>query len=152
MRKILIAVDGSPASAEALEFGLELATDEDAAVILVHVAPALDVIPLGGFVTTAALPHELGDLDRLALEAAEQAAERAGVRATSKLLVGDVVDEILAFAESQAVDMIVVGSRGHGAIASALLGSVSRGVLRKATRPVLVIRGLATAAAPATAQ
>jgi nucleotide-binding universal stress UspA family protein len=41
--------------------------------------------------------------------------------------------------------MIVVGSHGHGPLASALLGSVSKGVLNESKRPVAVIRGLATA-------
>jgi nucleotide-binding universal stress UspA family protein len=47
----------------------------------------------------------------------------------------------VAYADSREVDMIVVGSRGRGAIASALLGSVSRGVLRASKRPVLVAHG-----------
>jgi nucleotide-binding universal stress UspA family protein len=150
VNKILIATDGSAASAEALEFGLELARDEDAAVVFVHVAPATDVVPTYGFIT-GSVPHPLSEADCAPLEEAEQAAERAGVRATSKLLVGEIVDEIMAFADSQDVDMIVVGSRGHGAIASALLGSVSRGLLRGSERPVLVVRGLATVATPADA-
>ncbi len=65
------------------------------------------------------------------------------MRATTHLLVGDAAREIAAYADSQDADMIVVGSRGHGAIASALLGSVSRGVLRESKRPVLVVRGRA---------
>ena len=46
----------------------------------------------------------------------------------------------MAHAESNDVDLIVIGSRGHGAVASALLGSVVLGVLHAAKQPVIVIR------------
>ena len=59
------------------------------------------------------------------------------------MLRGDTVNEIVAYADSHDVDLIVVGSRGHGAIASALLGSVSRGVLAESKRPVLIVRAAA---------
>ena len=49
MKKILIATDGSPSAAEAVEFGVELAEEHDAVAIFVHVAPALDVIPVASF-------------------------------------------------------------------------------------------------------
>ena len=88
-------------------------------------------------------PFELSEADRAPLEEAEQAAKGAGARATTHLLVGDPAHEIAAYADSQHADMIVVGSRGHGAIASALLRSVSRGVLRESQRPVFVVRGRA---------
>jgi nucleotide-binding universal stress UspA family protein len=78
------------------------------------------------------------------LAEAEEVAEQHGVRATTKLLRGDTVDEIVAYADNLDVDLILVGSRGHGALASALLGSVSRGVLSESKRPVAVIRGLAS--------
>jgi nucleotide-binding universal stress UspA family protein len=151
VKRILIATDGSRASAEAIEFGLELVEEHDAAALFVHVAPSTDVLPVGGFVgAIPRVPHELDADDRAPLEEAERLAEQHGVRATSKLLAGDTVDEIVAFADSQDVDLIVVGSRGHGSLASALLGSVSRGVLRESKRPVLVVRGLAAETALAT--
>ena len=59
----------------------------------------------------------------------------------SLLASGVPVDEIVACADSIDADMIVVGSHGRGAIATAFLGSVSRGVLHEARRPVLVVRG-----------
>ena len=145
MNKILIATDGSPSSQEAVEFGVELAEEQEAAVVFVHVVPLVDRVPISGFGMAGALPHEPTEQDREALEEAEAVAERHGVRATSKLLRGDTVDEIVAYADNLDVDLIVVGSRGHGAFARALLGSVSRGVLSESRRPVAVIRGLATA-------
>ena len=145
MKKILIATDGSPAAVEAVEFGLELAVEQGAEAIFVHVAPAVDIVPVAGFGMPGSLPHELNDVDREPLEAAVALADQHGVVATTKLLRGNTVDEIVAYADSLAADLTVVGSRGYGAIASALLGSVSRGVLSESKRPVAVIRGLVSA-------
>jgi len=148
MRKILIATDGSAASAEAVEFGVELAAEHEAAVIFVHVAPGLDVLPMAGSGMAGAVarvPHKTTPHDRRPLEAAEETAGAHGVRASTKLLVGDTVDEIVAYADSEDVDLIVVGSRGRGALAGALLGSVSRGVLSESKRPVMIVRGEAAA-------
>jgi nucleotide-binding universal stress UspA family protein len=88
-------------------------------------------------------PHELSARDRKPLDDALALAAEADVDARAELLRGDPVDEIVAFADSFEADLIVVGSRGHGALASALLGSVSRGILSETRRPVLVVRGAA---------
>ena len=136
MNKILVATDGSDSAAEAVEFGIELAAEHEAELILVHVVPALDIVPASGFGMGGAFPHEPSPEDRRLLEDAAVRAEEYGVVATTVLLAGDTVDEIVAYADSHNVDLIVVGSRGHGAIANALLGSVSRGVLAESKRPV----------------
>jgi nucleotide-binding universal stress UspA family protein len=143
MNRILIATDGSPSADEAVHFGLELAADQDANVTFVHVVPALDVVPMSGFGLTGAVQHELTERDTEVLEDAFARAEEADVTACTRLLRGDPTDEIVAYADSIDADLIVVGSRGHGTVASALIGSVSGGVLREARRPVLVVRGAA---------
>jgi len=137
MKKILIATDGSQSALEAIELGLDIATEHEAEVTFVHVAPMLDRTVAVSFGVPAALPHHVSDFDRAPVLAA---AER-GVRARCEVLLGNPVDEIVAYADTIDADLIVLGSRGRGAIASALLGSVSRGVLHEARRPVLVVRG-----------
>jgi nucleotide-binding universal stress UspA family protein len=141
MNTILIATDGSPSARAAIEFGLGLAAEQGAETIFVHVAPALDVLPMTGFGVTGAMPHELGVADRASLDEAARLASESGVEARTVLLTGSAVDEIVAYADTIDADVIVVGSRAHGAIASAFLGSVSQGVLHEARRPVLVVRG-----------
>ncbi len=141
MKTIVIATDGSPSAREALEFGLELAREQGAAATVVHVAPALDVLPGTGFAPGGATPHQLTDDDRASLVEARVLAEDGGVEIRTELLTGHPADEIVAYADNVDADLIVVGSRGHGAIASALLGSVSRAVLHEAKRPILVVRG-----------
>ena len=145
MKKLVVATDGSPSAIEAVEYGLELADEQGAELIFVHVAPAMDVLPavgIGAGAPAATLIHELTEQDRASLEKALQIAAEKGIEAKAELLSGNPADEIVAYADSIDADLIVVGSRGHGAIASVLLGSVSRGVLHESKRPVLVVRGL----------
>ena len=140
MKNILIATDGSAASQQAVQLGLELSEEQGAVAVLVHVAPAVDVVPMGGFGLTGGIPHELNRSDWSPLNDAFALAMEHGIEAKTEMLRGDAADEIVAYADTIDADLIVVGSRGHGAIASALLGSVSRAVLREAHRPVLVVR------------
>ena len=145
MKTIVVATDGSASALEAVEYGLELASDQDAEPIFVHVAPATEVLPVTGFGMggPVSVPHELDEHDRQALDAALEIAASKGLEGKAELLRGNAADAIVAYADSVDADLIVVGSRGHGAIAGALLGSVSRRVLHEARRPVLIVRATA---------
>lgn len=147
MDRILIATDGSAASQEAVEVGVALARDEGAAVTFVHVLPNTSPYPVNSYGFVGVVPNDPRDGDRQPLDEAEAVAEREGVRSNTELLSGDVVDEIVAYADNLDVDLIVVGSRGHGTLTSMLLGSVSRGVLSESKRPVVVVRARAPVAA-----
>jgi nucleotide-binding universal stress UspA family protein len=88
------------------------------------------------------VPHVVRASAREALEEAAVTARARAVAARTELLTGIPVDEIVARADSIDAELIVIGSHGHGAIASALLGSVSRGVLAHSKRPVVIVRAV----------
>jgi nucleotide-binding universal stress UspA family protein len=151
MKRIVIATDGSDAAREAVRIGLELAKDQDAEVTFVYVVPRFDPGPMGVGVPALA-PHRIGEADQAPVVEAERIARAENVRAQAAILKGDPVAEIVTLADSIDADLIVIGSRGHGAVASVLLGSVSLGVMHETRRPVVVVRASETPAALAVAQ
>ncbi len=54
--------------------------------------------------------------------------------------IGNPVDEILKQVKAMNCDLVVMGARGHGVLADAVLGSVSRRVLRRCDKPVLIVK------------
>ena len=137
MKRILIATDGSATASHAIEVGVELAAQEGAEVHLVYVVPQ---VPARAF-PMVSVPHETATPDDKALLAGLHYAKSHAVPAEATVLSGDTVDEIVAYADSLDVDLIVLGSRGRGVFTSTLLGSTSRGVIAESRRPVLVVRG-----------
>lgn len=143
MTKILVATDGSLSALQAVELGLELAAEHEARLIFVHVAPNFEVLPfpvtgIGSAPVKVAREPDDHDLDPLR-EAARLAEERS-LPSETRLLMGDPAKKIVELADSIRADLIVVGSHGHGVFSSALLGSVSLGILHRAKRPVLIVR------------
>jgi nucleotide-binding universal stress UspA family protein len=138
--KILIATDGTHGAKAAVADGLLLARRLDAEVLFVaveHAQPAPFGVP----------PYYVADLDtrRFAVEALEAAAAEAnevGVEAHGRVLAPtmDPAHAIVEEAREADADLIVVGSRGRGAVVGALLGSVSRSIVCHADRPVLVAK------------
>lgn len=140
--RILIATDGSPGSLAAVEEGVRLAKLLGAEVIFTAVAHSPLPI-LGDPYYQRALTEKLGAM-RSALATAVPFAEERRVPYETELLEGSPVKMILELARSRNVDLIVVGSRGLGAVKGSLLGSVSSAIVHHADRPVLVARPVAT--------
>jgi nucleotide-binding universal stress UspA family protein len=149
VKRILVATDGSDAACEAVRVGLELAAEHGAGVTFVHVVPRYEPGPIGVGVP-ALRERQVADADRRPLLDAEESARLQGITADTVLTRGDAIAGIVETADAIDADLVVVGSRGHGRLANALLGSVSRGVMRRMKRPVVVVRG-ADDATPAVA-
>ena len=141
MRNVLAAIDFSESSSSVIDWAKSLSQAYGARLHLVHVAaPDPDFVgyePGPQHVRDQAARAMRAEHHRL-LEVAEQL-HGAGIDATAHCLQGGVVDAILKKAADSQADVIVVGSHGHGALYRMVLGSVSQGVVRGSTCPVLVV-------------
>jgi nucleotide-binding universal stress UspA family protein len=130
---ILVPVDGSSHSRQAMEFAVGLAARYAASLHLLHVAqqPVSDhVLTLGAAaVMVSGTQADLDKAGRKVVEAATGIAHRAGVdKVTTEVTTGDPAKRIIDAARSIGADMIVMGSRGLGDLSGMLLGSVSHKV------------------------
>jgi nucleotide-binding universal stress UspA family protein len=137
---IVVATDGSEGATEAVNYTFELASKLGATVHVVHVAPETEWAAIQAPVSVR-IPHEINAYDRKSLDEAVALAHEWNVPVKTKLLMGNTADEVVTYADGVDADLLVVGSRGRGAIKSTVLGSVSQEVLHEARRPVLVVRG-----------
>lgn len=144
--RILLAVDGSPSATRARDLVASLPWPAGS---VVRVLAALDIAPaLWGGPWIPAIPagaeaYEAEALRELTsvIEIARAPLEAAGLTVETDLVRGTPALAIPEETRLWKPDLTVVGSRGHGALESALLGSVSSAVVDHADAPVLVARG-----------
>ena len=138
-RSILVALDGSLASTEALEQAIDLAGNEGARLTLISVAAPLRWRPVGPYYVPLPNDDELEQHAQEILDRAE-ALVPEDVPVWTVLRRGDAAKAILERVEQGEHDLVVMGSRGLGRAASLLLGSVSRDVVAHSPVPVLIAR------------
>lgn len=139
MKSIVVAVDGSAQSDKALQMAISLASKFQAALEVVHVLEPLFVPPEPYGVNSGALEAANREYGQKVLADAVDTAGRAGVAASSVLLAGAPPEAIVEAASQANADLIVIGSRGRGAVGRVLLGSVSDRCVHIAKMPVLVV-------------
>ena len=145
-RRILVAYDGSPPSDVAVELVAGMGLEDGSVVRLVE---AIDLGPglISGPWPSLAMSNP-DDLDaalrveaRTEVEAARERLLAPGRSVTATVESGRVASVILDEARALSADLVVLGHRGHGRVASMLLGSVSAEVIDHAPCPVLIARG-----------
>jgi nucleotide-binding universal stress UspA family protein len=151
--KILLATDGSSEAELATQTAVDLARMSASELHVIHV---LDVAPSAMLYPEATDPEGIEMPDPILEEDLEQSSEQrgrelldaevervwavGGTVAQAHLTMGDAAREIVHLAEDVGAGLVVMGSRGHGGIRRALMGSVSDSVVRHAHCPVLVVR------------
>ena len=139
--RIVVGVDGSPSSKDALIWALrqaELTGASVEAVIAWHLPVAASGIPFEPPGTMAGA--DFGQIARMVLTAAITEAVDPGseVKISSTVLEGNAAQVLLEAAAG--AELLVVGGRGHGGFAGALLGSVSQHCAHHATCPLVIVR------------
>lgn len=141
--KVLVATDGSECARHAIAEAKRLLALKDAEVHVVSVAPlppvALDVMAPGAVVSPESLKLLRREVEAN-LQEARDALETDRLRVTTHVREGDPAAEVVHAAEEIRPDVVVVGSRGRGALARWALGSVSTALVHHWRGPVLVVR------------
>ncbi|MBI5721452.1 MAG: YjbE family putative metal transport protein [Burkholderiales bacterium] len=143
LRRLLVATDGSPGAAAALQRALALRAQlRDGASIelqLVNVQRPLSG-DVSSFVAAASIEDYHHERAERALAPARAALQGAGISAREHRRVGQPGQSIAEVAAAEGCDLIVMGARGLGSHTAALLGSVAAATLEHAGVPVLVVR------------
>ncbi len=139
VRRMLVPIDFSDCSLDALEYAVQVAKQLDAAITILYVMEPVAY----GLDFTLSHPSELeAKRARLGdrLRDLTTAVTGCGLQADEVLRGGLPADSILDYMRSRAVDLIVMGTHGRRGISHLVNGSVTEAVLRRAECPVLTVR------------
>ena len=139
--KILLPVDGSELSLEAVRFAVRmLLAGLHGDVVLANVQEAASLYEV-------LVAHDPEVIDRVsaeagvhALQGAQALLDAAGVEYECEVAKGDPAHTIVDIAERFGCDLIVMGARGQSSLRSAMLGSVSNEVLHASAVPVVIVK------------
>ena len=142
---ILVGIDGSESSIDAADYAIEMAKKDGAQVI----ALTVNRIPLSSYglatpqdeVKQSKENEEMQEFKEW-LDKINQNAKQNSVQLKTEIINSQMSVEaaIVEYAESEGVDLIVIGTRGNSGIKNMLLGSIASGVVKYAICPVMVVK------------
>lgn len=138
VKEILFATDLSPASEAALKCAASLAKVFAARLDILHVVP-LTIYPNAFAAGVSDLGYLPCSIAEESMSALEESPWLNGVRYRTKVVEGSAPTTIRSMAETDGVDLVVVGTHGAHGVEKALLGSVAEGVFRSVTCPVMTV-------------
>jgi universal stress protein A len=139
-RKILCPTDFSQFTDAALSYASSLAAESGATLYIAHVAELHDPSAALGETIGYVPPWGMTDQSEVRRQLEKVKPTLAYVAFERRYLEGDPAREIVAFAEREQIDLIVMGSHGRTGLPRLLMGSVAEGVVRRATCPVLIVK------------
>jgi len=139
--KILVPVDGSESSNQAVSYAIDFAMKYSARISLLHVAPYPTIFTGITTTTTTTLTDSmLIQNGKQILSDCLRDVEKIGIQASTKLLRGHPGMKIVQYAKDEDFDLIVMGNRGLSGISRFIMGSVSHYVVDHAQCPVTIVK------------
>lgn len=145
MEKILVPIDGSPASENAAEKAIELAKKYNSEVIFLSVVDTrfTYTYDIGGIISIPMnkpnYTEELMSLQSKILDFYSTKFSSTGILIRKVVLSGEPHEEIISYANKKKVDLIVMGRRGFSKVKRFFVGSITQRVLADSPCPVLVV-------------
>lgn len=136
--RVLVPVDGSEPSDDALAYALE--QFDDAEIVAIHVMDPVDSATAWGPGVADDWLSASEERSETILEEAEEIAEDADRTVEFDSVVGRPAHTIVEYADEHDIDHILLGSHGRDGLSRVLLGSVAETVVRRASVPVTVVR------------
>lgn len=144
IKRVLVPVDFSGDSLNALAYARELVKPFKAEVVLVHVVePIYYAAPADMYMTSPNLASIIEEQQQVAAQQLKRLAgdlEKKGHRVRTVLKNGSPAQVIIDTAERTAADLIIMATHGHTGLAHLFMGSVAEKVVRTAACPVLTVR------------
>ena len=148
-KHLVVAVDGSRTSLQALNHAAKLAALSEAEMTLVNIANPSEYMALAPeFLQQESYESAAMSQGNEVLEYAEKIAKEAGVKTVHRHLAvsvkgaRDMAQQLVDFAEEQKADLLVLGTHGRTGLMHLLMGSFAETVMRQSTLPLLIIRGV----------
>ena len=138
--KVLVPVDGSPASLRALDFAIEMmGQHSDTSFVLLNVQN-ISAVDLAGAAMGSDWQEAASQASDRALKEAVGKAQAAGIAFKSIVRTGQTAEAIAQAAHDEGVGHIVMGTRGLGSIQGLLLGSVAMKIIHLAQVPITLLK------------
>ncbi|WP_028573917.1 universal stress protein [Desulfonatronovibrio hydrogenovorans] len=141
IKNIMCAVDFSEMSAKVASYAQLIAKSLDASVKVVYVAPSLSQY-VGFHVPPTSIENFVGEIVTGAEKTMDTFIQEnfSEINVTGQVLSGYAAEEILNYADTENIDMIIMGTHGRKGIDRVLFGSVAEKIVKSATMPVMTIR------------
>lgn len=140
--KILLPVDGSKSALNAAKYVVKLAKDlrSKCTVTLISVHDDVGLGHVKQFVANSVIDDYLREVSEKDLKTAQKALDTAGIKHNMVIKRGNIANEIIALANKEKFDLIVMGSKGRSGIVDAIMGSVAQRVSNSAKQAVLLVK------------